>query len=474
MDILIEPSRRKSSFLIRDILGDTGNVDNLKSSAHVGEEAANQVQELNKSDGSLSPDLPSPDKTEESKTFPQTGDFVLRNSTSGLLGKSLHNFLNQESHFFENIFKERLFLHEKGKFMDSQHENHSLNAVDVNLKTEESKSRINLELVSKQDEIKRHSRIRKTYVFDPCPEIKTARLDNDERLGDEVSNAEQNSSPEQTSSNRPSSPDLQSGSEYRSRPSPDFSREITERHDCVGNLKNDGTWSRDDAIDFERKYPQHQNTLRKDQRQEISSRRYNIPPTATLSPDVCTSTSTSPQQHPSKPSPRRSVSPPSPKPPKASMYTPFQPLFNKYFEVHRTGTSVDNLGDTKLREIFSSPKNKDQSDGTEKSEGRDYARHNQPPAGGFGSRDTASVLTSVTRPLPQHAHPLNCLRTTSGHLPPMMPFRVSQHQALHPGLIQPVTSSNRAHLSAGHPCLGFPHLASAGFLSRGEFKTIFF
>ena len=437
MDILVEPSRRKASFLIRDILGDTGSASVLKPSAHVIGEAINNCQKFEHRNRTPTPGIQGLDKAQSKdlEICPESMDLVVRNPPSDLLGRSLHNILDRESQFFQNIFKQRLFLQGKERLGKDQYETRGVNSSDIELKRNNSFP-MQQELIPKLDGIRGSANKKNDLTFEPRV-IKRTELEKDEDVSTGIPNAARNTSPESRFSYATDSKDMPGNFEY----GPYFSIG-TERQEFTGNYKQEDSWSKDTSKNFERADFQHHNIGRKGEEQiwtaaERSSSNYNAPRTASISPDICTSTS--PAQHPSTPSPTASLSPPSPK---TAVYTSFPAFFARHLEA------------------------------AENTEGKDFARHSKHPARGFEPRETSGLPgAGPARPLPNPPQPLTCVRPTV--LPPMFPFRVTQHQGLHPGLTQPVTSTNRphhlpGHLPPGHPCLGFPHLSSAGFLSRGE------
>ncbi|GFS23022.1 LOW QUALITY PROTEIN: hypothetical protein ElyMa_001629300 [Elysia marginata] len=430
MDILIPPTRRKSSFLIRDILGDRKDIKETRSTEPASQNEASDCQEVDSNLGFSTPERLDPCKPqiEGLKTVSGIADFAERNSIDNPFVK----VLDQDSRFFHTILKQRLLVQGQQRYVKDDFEDREFHNRDVNLKRQdygfEHAQEFKGKLENKTaEDLFDHDRIlnlkkleKETYFLEEPKNDKqyqTQRnyLTKTNEYNDIRPNMEQALHQGLKTKIQRSDAGINGGDGLI----PDFDDDYRVTNSAGNTKKHKNTtpfWSEDISV--------------KDSMDVV-----DVSKTARVSPaDYCTSTSL-PQPSPT-PSPASSSSPPSPLPSPAtpSAHARFPMLFPIY--------------------------NKDLP---QKSDDRDPARQSKDQeAMMFASRSSLPP-----RPVPHHPQPLACLRPTTTSLPPIFPFRVTQHQGLH----QPMTSSSRHHLppGQGHPCLGFPPLSSAGFLSRGEF-----
>ena len=458
MDLVIEPPKRKSSFLIRDILGETGNGIAPRSMDQDSEDLANIGPNCDHTNGRSTPDSnPRGQSQEKDQGYRQRGsDFVLKKYSTDPMAKSLQNIIEQESRFFQNILKQRLLTQEKEIFATGKSETVKLKSAEIGDKRDSFSPY--QERLFKRDRGREHDE-RMDESFESRQIVKMMPIEPDEVLSNKMPHDARQSSPKLHFSNPNSYIGTHSDTELMT----------------TAKIKKEKSWKKD-VDTFNRTTLQPQNLTHRiddfcganDTTTNKLSTSYDTPPpptttTTSVSPDSFTSSSPPqppPHLHPSTPSSTASLSPPPPPPPQQRQQRQQSP---PELPTQRTFPSFQAMFPNRIH-------------GAEKHEDRDHPRHSKQSGPVFASRETSSLPgTGPTRPLPHLPQHLACLRPAT--LPPLFPFRVSQHQGLPPGLAQAVTSPNRqhlseAHLSPGHPCLGFPHLPSAGFLSRGEYMTV--
>ncbi|GFO31747.1 hypothetical protein PoB_005825200 [Plakobranchus ocellatus] len=446
MEILSPSTRRKSSFLIRDILGDPGSTQEMSADDPPMKGIVNKplLQETHnantRQNKSLVKDVIQSEKTESLKTsdeFPlNTADVA---SDSHIMSKKLREFAERECSLFQNCLAERLLAKTQGSNLESRAVTDKNDTIGFH--TKHHFEHLYTQAKKWTQDVDRNDLYKQdNYIKHNSPEREELLRSHGSQNG--ILSQDGNESASHFPRRSASSPcmEFKKGKLLVNGREEEYNNKKTvERGDSISRISASENIIRAHELPF----------YKEDSRCWISEplvKNCTIDCGASITPSVSPTYTASPPRllstSPTSP-PTAAATTAAPK----TVYTPPPVAFNNSQTTSPNGHHTQHgQSSAMFRSRSGSPVSKCSPRLTD---------HHSPPR--------AQQLP----PLPPN---LVCNRPMT--LTPMFPFRMGHQPAL-PGLAHHVTSPpgrhHRSHrLTSGHPFTGFPHLPSPGLLSRGE------